>query len=389
MQHAKLSASGSGQWLNCPGSIKAERDWWTGRIITETSSPFAQEGTCAHDLAAVCLQGDEIPHEYIGKTLTDAPEIVVDKEMANYVEEYINYVKSFQGHLMVEIRVDFSPWVPEGFGTSDAIVVDEEAGICHVIDLKYGKGVEVFADNNTQGMLYALGVYNDYDFEYEFDTITIHIYQPRIGNISEWSITVKDLLIWAEETVKPAAELCMTDDAPRYAGNKQCQWCDVKATCPTLMKHVEETISSEFDNLELPTVDDSLDFQNILASKKLIEGWLKAIEGFVFEELEAGNKVPGFKLVKGKSSRKWTDEADVEKYLRKKRLKVGEMFNQKLITPPQAEKFLGKAKYADMDDLVIKSDGKPALANENDKRPALVINVVEEFDVVDNLEEEF
>ncbi len=389
MQHAKLSASGSGQWLNCPGSIKAEEDLRIGKTIIATSSPFAQEGTCAHDLAAVCLTNDEVPHEYIGKTLTDAPEIVVDKEMANYVEEYINYVKSFQGNLMVEIRVDFSPWVPAGFGTSDAIVIDEVTGICHVIDLKYGKGVEVFADNNTQGMLYALGVYNDYDFEYEFDTITIHIYQPRIGNISEWSITVKDLLIWADEVVKPAAALCMTDDAPRFAGTKQCQWCDAKPTCQTLRKHVEETISSEFDNLELPTVDESLDFQNILASKKLIEGWLKAIEGFVFEELEAGKKVPGFKLVKGKSSRKWSDDVAVEKYFRKKRLKVGEMFNQKLITPPQAEKFLGKAKYADMGELVIKSDGKPALANESDKRPALIMDVAEEFDVVDNLDEEF
>ena len=181
----------------------------------------------------------------------------------------------------------------------------------------------------------------------------------------------------------------MTDDAPRFAGTKQCQWCDAKPTCQTLRKHVEETISSEFDNLELPTVDESLDFQNILASKKLIEGWLKAIEGFVFEELEAGKKVPGFKLVKGKSSRKWSDDVAVEKYFRKKRLKVGEMFDQKLITPPQAEKFLGKAKYADMGELVIKSDGKPALANESDKRPALIMDVAEEFDVVDNLDEEF
>lgn len=388
MQHAKLSASGSGQWLNCPGSIKAEADIYKIRVVNN-SSAFAQEGTCAHELAEICLKSNVAPHEYIGRNLTDAPEITVNSEMANYVEEYVNYVNSFQGDLMVEVKVDFSPWVPEGFGTSDAIVVDEEMGICHVIDLKYGKGIEVFADNNTQGMLYALGVYNDYSFAYEFDTITIHIYQPRIGNISEWSIKVKDLLIWADETVKPAAELCLTDDAPRVAGSKQCLWCDAKATCSTLQKHVEKTISSEFDDLDLPSVDDSLNYQNIMASKKLIEGWLKAIEGHIFEQLESGEKVPGFKLVKGKASRKWTDDAAVEKYLRKKRLKVGEIFNQKLITPPQAEKFLGETKYVDMTDLVIKSEGKPALATESDKRPALIMNVTEEFDVVDNLEEEF
>ena len=386
MEHSILSASGSSRWLNCPGSVKACKTY------DNESSSFAQEGTCAHELAALVLE-DNItggPHSQIGQTLEDAPEIVVDTEMANYVEEYVNYVNAIPGNKLIETRVDYSKWAPAGFGTSDAIVIDSDAKIMHVIDLKYGKGVEVYAEENTQGMLYALGAFDEYDIEYDMDDdweIIIHIYQPRIGNIDEWSISAKNLLNWADDVVKPAGILCMTDDAPRIAGTKQCTWCEHKPVCEELKLYVEATISSEFDNLDLPTVEEGMDFQNIMNNKKLIEGWLKAIEGHIFEQLEKGTPMPGFKLVKGKSSRKWDDEEKTEKYMRKKRMKVGEIFNQKLITPPQAEKFLGKKKYADMveDGLVIKNDGKPTLANESDKREALNMNVNDDFDDLDEV----
>lgn len=406
--HAVLSASGSSRWLNCPGSVKACRDY------EERSSSFAQEGTCAHELAAMVLDDQVNPHDYIGKTLNDAPEIEVDAEMVNYVEEYANYVNAIPGDKFIEIQVDYSEWVPAwtyetfdklgqpstchvegGFGTSDAIVIDSDAKIMHVIDLKYGKGVEVYAEDNSQGKMYGLGAYNDYELEYDIDDsweIIIHIYQPRIGNIDEWSITVKDLLAWAEAEVRPKALICMTNDAPRIAGAKQCTWCGHKPLCEELKLHIEATISSEFDNLDLPPVEEGMDFQNIMGHKKLIEGWLKAIEGYIFEQLEKGTVMPGFKLVTGKSSRAWVDEAVTEKYMRKKRMKVGEMFNQKLLSPPQAEKQVGKKKYADMVDegLVITSTGKPALANESDKRPALNMNIADDFDdLEDDLDEEF
>ena len=406
--HAVLSASGSSRWLNCPGSVKASRDY------ENTTSSFAQEGTCAHELGEMVLKDQINPHDYIGKTLLDAPEIEVDVEMANYVEEYANYVNAIPGDKFIEIQVDYSEWVPAwsyetfdpkgnpitvqvegGFGTSDAIVIDSDAKIMHVIDLKYGKGVEVYAEDNSQGKLYGLGAYNDYELEYDIDDsweIIIHIYQPRIGNIDEWSITVKDLLAWAESEVRPKALICMTDNAPRIAGAKQCTWCAHKPLCEELKSHIEATICSEFDDLDLPAVEEGMDFQDIMGNKKLIEGWLKAIEGYIFEQLEKGTAMPGFKLVTGKSSRAWVDEAVTEKYMRKKRMKVGEMFNQKLLSPPQAEKQVGKKKYADMveEGLVITSTGKPALANESDKRPALNMNVADDFDdLEDNLDEEF
>lgn len=402
--HAVLSASGSSRWLNCPGSVKVSRAY------ENTTSSFAQEGTCAHELGELVLRDQVNPHDFIGKTLFDAPDIVVDVEMANYIEEYANYVNAIPGDKFIEIKVDYSEWVPAwtyqdideegdpitiqvdgGFGTSDAIVIDSDAKIMHVIDLKYGKGVEVYAEDNSQGKLYGLGAYSDYELEYDIDDsweIIIHIYQPRIGNIDEWSITVKDLLAWAESEVRPKALICMTDNAPRIAGAKQCTWCEHKPLCGELKSHIEATICSEFDDLDLPPVEEGIDFQNVLDNKKLIEGWLKAIEGYVFEQLEKGTTMPGFKLVTGKSSRKWVDEGIAEKYLRKKRLKVGEIFNQKLISPPQAEKFFGKKKYEDViaEGLVVKTEGKPTLVSESDKRPAININVANDFD---DLEEEF
>lgn len=379
MKHSILGASGSSRWLNCPGSVKACKDY------PNTSSVFAQEGTCAHELAEICLNNGKAPQDYVDKRLSDAPDIIVDREMANYVEEYVNYVNAIPGEPYIEVRVDYSPWAIGGFGTSDAIVIDENAKIIHVIDLKYGKGVEVNAEWNTQGMLYALGAINEYDLEYDINgdwDVVIHIYQPRIGNIDEWPISVQSLIAWAENTVRPAANLCMTDDAPRVAGDKQCNWCQHKAKCPELQSHLEHVIGSEFDNLDLPTVETGMDFTNIMANKKLIEGWLKAIEGLIFEELEKGNKMSGFKLVKGKTSRKWSNPEEAEQYMRKKKMRVGEMFTKKLMTPPQAEKFLGKEKYAKVveEGLIIKSDGKPALAVESDKRKALNMNINDDFE---------
>tara|TARA_R100000544_G_scaffold20565_1_gene9992 strand:+ start:5039 stop:6166 length:1128 start_codon:yes stop_codon:yes gene_type:complete len=373
MKHAKLSASSSARWLFCPGSVKASEPF------ENTSSAAASEGTCAHELAEICLTNDASPYDYIGKTLHDAPDVQVDKEMARYVEEYVNYVNSFSGDKFIEERVDFSPWVPEGFGTSDAIVIDQDNRTMHVIDLKYGKGVEVSADSNTQGLLYALGSLNDFGFMYDIDDIVIHIYQPRMGNISEWGISVPDLMDWAQGTVAPTAVLCMTDNAPKAAGEKQCQWCPAKATCETLQKHVEETIGADFDNLELPSVEDGINFQNIMDNKKLIEGFLKAVEGHIFQKLSDGEDIPGYKLVVGRSVRAWSDKDEAEALLRKKRYKVGEIFKQTLISPTQAEKLMSK-KYEDVEHLVIKPEGKPTLAKASDKRPALKVNVTDEFD---------
>ena len=352
--HARLSASGAHRWVACPGSVKAEDG------IAERSSPFAEEGTRAHDLAERTLLGGGNCSDY-----TD------DVEMADYVQSYVDYVRASEtgGCTFVEMRVDFSDWVPEGFGTSDAIVLAGDE--IRVIDLKYGKGVRVDAEENLQGILYALGAFNAFRWSGEFERVRISIVQPRIDHISEWTISVSELMRWGE-ILSHAAEEVEQPDPPRRPGEKQCRFCKAKATCPALMKMTEQTILSEFDEIDPPAIvglgDDQL--RLILERKKLIEAWLAAVETHVKERIAATGDFPGYKLVEGRSSRKWADDYEAEAILT---TLLGEdmAYDRKLISPAQAEKALGKKRKGEIDMYVTKSPGSPTLVPDNDPRPAI------------------
>lgn len=360
--HAKLSASGSARWLNCPGSVKAESEF------KDLGSSFAQEGTAAHELADLCLKNNHDPQSYYLNTIES---VVVEQEMIDNIQGYISFVKSFSGEHFYEQRVDFSTWVPEGFGTSDAIVIQKDT--VHVIDLKYGRGVPVDAENNTQGMLYALGVYNDFEFMLDSaDKFVIHIYQPRIGNFSEWEISLKDLLKWGE-WVKLQADLALSKDAERTPGDKQCQWCKAKATCKSLADYTKKIILSDFDDLDNIESPDKLNDKQIrlaLENKNLIIGWLDAVEKHVTGVLLDGGKFDGFKMVEGRSVRKWQDESEAEKVMLSLRSE-NEIYTKKLLSPTQAEKLLGKKDKDKIKDIVIKPSGKPTLVKESDKRKSI------------------
>ena len=362
--HAKLSASGSSQWLNCTGSIRASAD-----VIDEGSS-FAQEGTCAHEVGDLCLKNKQPASDYIGKVVEG---VEVTEEMAEYVQGYVDYVLSFGGEQFYEEKVDFSNWVPEGFGTSDAIVMDEVSNTLHVIDLKYGKGVVVDAENNTQGMLYALGAYSDFSLVYAFDSVVIHIYQPRVSNFSTWEVSVKDLLEWADNVVRPKADEAMTDDAPRTPGAKQCQWCKVKATCPALYDHTNEVIVADFDTIEdtlpSPSTLNDAQLRVVLDNKKLIESWLQAVEDHTRRTVESGESFSGYKLVAGRSLRKFRDLDEAEAVLSE--LLGDDAYEHKLLTVAKAEKALGAKRKKEIGDLIIKPEGKPVLVPDSDKRASL------------------
>ena len=371
--HAKLSASGSVRWLACPGSVKAESG------LSDKGSIFAQEGTCAHELAELVLTNGGNAFDWVGKKLIENSGFVVTTEMAGYIQEYVDYVGQIGGDQQYEERVDFSDWVPEGFGTSDVIAYDLATATLHVIDLKYGKGHRVEAQNNTQGVLYGLGAYSDWGMIYPIKAVRVHIHQPRLDHISTWDLTTDELLRWGE-TLREGANKCLEPDALRVPGEAQCLFCKAKATCPALLRHAESVLMADFDDFEQLAVDTltSEKLRNVLDNKKLISGWLEAVEALAIERLVSGEGFAGYKLVEGRSTRKWADEGAAEKAL------IALIDDQaytprKVISPTQAEKALAKKDAGKIADLIVKPSGKPTLVAESDKRPGLTITA-EDFD---------
>lgn len=366
--HAKLSASGSHRWLNCPGSIKAEQG------LPDYSSPAAAEGTAAHELAEHCLLNSVYAESLIGEKFNG---IEVKQNMADYVQQYVDYVKAFSGEHFYEVRVDFSEYVPEGFGTCDALVIQPKRKHMRVIDLKYGKGVQVYADNNSQGMLYALGALEDYGMIYDIDTITISIVQPRLDHIDEWEISVDELAQWAEK-VRGQARLCLTDDAPRIPGEKQCQFCKFKPRCPEQKEMAEKALMVMFDDVSPATVQnvDALTDEHlalVMRHKKLIEGWLASVEKYITDRLQSGEPFDGYKLVEGRSLRQWQDEEQAQRLLAENGYDDDKLYTKKFVSVAQAEKLIGKKNRELITDLVVKPPGKPTLVPESDKRPAINI----------------
>ena len=365
--HASLGASNAHRWLECAGSVKAEIG------LPNTSSVFALEGTTAHDLAELTL------------TTTDgALDLFADQEMAEFVRIYTDYVRSLSDAadlVLIEQRVDYSDWVPKGFGTADAIVLNGDT--LNVVDLKYGIGVPVYAEDNPQGMLYALGAYAEVNHIAEIKNVVITIVQPRLDHISEWSIGIEDLLRWAEYATQ-RAEATQEDDAPRNAGEKQCRFCKAKHNCGELFRHTEAILLTEFDNIdELPNVDTLTDEQmgKVIASKVLIEGWISAISTHVTDRLEAGAGFTGYKLVEGRSTRRWHDDESAEFRLREL-MGAEKSVTTKVISPTQAEKILGAKRKDEVSEMIVKPAGKPTLVPDSDKR--LAINVTaDDFGVVE------
>jgi hypothetical protein len=292
--------------------------------------------------------------------------------MAEYVQQYIDYVRQFSGQHFYEVRVDFSEWVPEGFGTSDVIIID--GSTLRIIDLKYGQGVEVYADNNSQAQLYALGALSDFGDFAEIEEVVISIVQPRRDHISEWSISKKELLVFGAK-VSQAAKAALRPDAPRNPGEKQCQWCNAKAVCPALRSYTEQTLIAQFDDISPATVTpvDTLTDEQLaqaLDAKKLITGWLDAVEQLVTDKLNNGEQFAGYKLVEGRSLRQWADEAQAEQTLLRL-ADADKLYKKTFISVAQAEKLLGKKNAAAMADLVVKPSGKPTLAKADDPRPPI------------------
>lgn len=239
IQHSELGASSSARWINCAGSVKASKDY------PDTPSQFAAYGTAGHHLAETCLNDGSNARSHLRKAISaKGDEFIVDEEMADAVQIYLNHVRGITGALMVEVQVKYDNWVTGGFGTSDSIIIHD--GVCHVVDLKMGTGVKVNADNNSQAMIYGLGAYQELNFIHDIETFELVIVQPRLDHISEWEISKEDLLHWADNTLKPAADLALSDDAPFNPSEKACQWCRAKYDCRARDELVMEILHEEF-----------------------------------------------------------------------------------------------------------------------------------------------
>lgn len=361
-KHAYLSASSSHRWLSCPPSAKLCAE------ANEESSPYAQQGTDAHALCEYkvlrALGGDaKDPTENLDS---------FDAEMDESTDEYCSYImerhesaKQYcnDPKVLVEQRLDFSKWVPGGFGTGDCLIVADK--VLQVIDFKYGLGVLVEAEDNPQMMCYALGALDAYDGIYDIETVEMTIFQPRRGNVSTFTISKEALLAWAEEVLKPTAELAYNGKGEFHAGD-HCQFCKAKATCRKRAEYSMELAAYDFEE---PATLDADEIAEILPRIDSLTAWANDIKEYALQQALSGVSYKGFKVVEGRSSRRFTDEAAVAAAV-----KAGgyDPYERKLLGITAMASRLGKKKFEQLlGGLISKPPGKPALVPESDKRPAL------------------
>lgn len=374
--HAKLSASGSHRWLHCAGSVKAEEG------LPDTRSFFADEGSAAHELMEICLLTATSAFERLGHQLVEYNAFTVTQEMAENVQQYLDYVRLFDSlnvEMHVEKHLDFSAWVPGGYGTSDTVIFGN--GYIDVFDLKYGKHI-VSAQGNPQGILYMLGAMEDELVETH--TFRFHIVQPRLDHVDAYTLTRAQLLELGE-WVRERAALALSPDAERTPGEDQCKYCKAKPTCPALNKLTEDVLMTDLDSMNTTNPDQLSpeQLQRAMAAKKLIVSWLDAVEHYISETIyyENCDAFAGHKLVEGRSLRQWRDDASAEKRLTA--LLGDEAFERKLLSVAKAEKALGKKRTAEISDLVEKPQGKPTLVPMDDPRPSFVKESADAFDSFD------
>lgn len=374
-KHALLGASSSARWLVCTPSARLEA------MFPDEQSPYAAEGTVAHDLAEAILR-----HKIEGKK---APKLDdCSAEMIEAVNRYVDIceekvnearARSSDAEAMIEARLDFSRWVPEGFGTGDMVIVAD--GILEVIDLKYGKGVPVSAIENTQMRLYALGAYDASEFLYDIKTVHMTIVQPRLDSVSTDELPLEELLDWGED-IKPIAQRAFRGEGDCTPCD-YCNFCKARHTCRALADTCLTAFYKDGGKLNQLLTDSEV--SDILAMKDLITKWIKGVYDFAYEKALSGEKQwPGYKLVEGTSRRTITDPKAAAQTLLDNGYKEKDIFKpRELEGITNLQKVLGKqgvAKY--LEAYIDKPEGKPTLVPESDKRPAIntVETMMNEFD---------
>lgn len=359
--HALLSASSAHRWLACPPSAVA------AEAYDDTGSDYAAEGTLAHEVAEWVASGKSKN----GPSLNKGTEDGVTGEMLEHARGYRDYIqeqiKSDDAVVMLERRVDFSEYVPDGFGTCDCIII--QGNTLTIIDYKYGRGVQVSAVDNPQMRLYALGALNDYGIAYDIERVEMHIYQPRINNISTDAMTVEELTTWAEKVVKPTAAKAAKGKG-EYKAGAHCKFCPHAGRCRALTKTCTEYVNTHGLRVGVPVLAPH-EVADVLAMEPLVSLWLKRVRDQAMNTMLNGGEIPGYKVVEGRQgARRWTDEHRVAELLDTAGYTRDEYTTTTIFSPAGMDKVLGKKKVEELlGSCVERSPGSPTIVPVSDKRP--------------------
>ena len=381
--HALLSASGASRWMNCNPSARFED------MFPDESSEFAEEGTLAHEISELKLTKYLKPmnlRTFNSKMKKLKSHKLYKPEMENYTDVYVDNIKellmSFDKPDTAEIekKVDFSEYVPEGFGTCDFVTVDN--GTLYIRDLKYGKGVPVSAQNNPQLMLYSLGAYLEFSLFNDIENINMGIIQPRLDIVSIFEISADELMKWAENEVKPNAEKAFKGEGDFKVG--QCTFCRAKALCRA---RAEANMSLETEMKLKGNILSNEEMGEILNRARDVVKWVKDIENYCQQAILRGEYVPGWKVVEGRSVRAFSDTEKAMEVLKEKGVAEELMYERKMLTLTQLEGVVGKKDFNEyVGDFIIKPKGKPTLVPESDKRAPYVKDVINANDDFINLD---
>jgi hypothetical protein len=360
--HALLSASSSKRWLNCPPSARLCESY------ADKGSDYAQEGSDAHSMCEYYLR------KALGEAVDDPRENLTyfNQEMddcatsyAAFVMELVEEAKANNADpvVLIEQRLDYSKFVKDGFGTGDCVVITD--GILNIVDFKYGQGVLVEADHNPQMQLYAIGALEVFDCLYDIELVRMTIFQPRRANISTFEMSKAELYEWADKVLKPTAELAYAGGG-EFACGEWCQFCKAKADC---RKRADTNMAlAKYDFIDPPLLSDE-EIEDVLCKVDGLVSWANDVKEFALQAAVSGKEWHGWKLVEGRSVRKYTNEQAVAAAV----LQAGyDPYEKKLLGITEMSKQLGKTKFDELlSDFIIKPQGKPTLVPESDKRLAI------------------
>ena len=372
--HAVLSASGSHRWLNCTPSARLELEF------ENTGSEAAREGTAAHALCehklkrALRMRSKRPVSEYDSDEMEECTDAYVDFVMEQYTEAKQVCKDPV---ILIEQKLDFSCYVPDGFGTGDCLIISDDK--LHIIDFKYGMGVLVEAEDNPQMKLYALGALAVYDALFDINEVSMTIFQPRRENVSTWTVDVSELKAWAESELKPRAKMAY-DGEGEYLPGEWCTFCRAAVRCRARAEEKLRLAQTEF---RMPPLLTDAEIEDILTVLPDLTRWANEISAYALDAaLNHGKEWNGFKVVEGRSVRKYRDEQAVAEAAKDAGYK--DIYRQSLIPLTEMQRLMGKDKFeVILGGLIYKAPGKPTLVPKSDKRPAVnVTNAINEFNEI-------